>query len=78
MENEPVTLGELAREWGIDRTNVRKYAKKHGFTHFVTVRRDATHQAAQALLAHDAERLREIRRNEGYPLTKPEIHLESR
>lgn len=78
MENEPVTLGELAREWGIDRTTVRKYAKKHGFTHFVPVRRDPTHQASQALLVHDAERLREIRRNEGYPFPKPEIHLESR
>ena len=79
VENEePVALGELAREWGIDKSNVRKYAKKHGFTRFVTVRRDATHQATQALEATDAERLREIRRNEGYPLPKPEIHPESR
>jgi hypothetical protein len=78
MENEPVALGELAREWGIDRGSARRYARKRGFTHFVIVRRDATHQAAHALLAEDAEQLREIRRSEGFSFPKPEIHSESR
>lgn len=55
MAGEYVPLTVLAQEWGIDKSNVRKYIKQHGFD-FVKVRGDdRSHQLVLALSASDAE-----------------------
>lgn len=66
MAEEYVLLSTLAQEWGIDKSNARKYVLKHGFD-FVRVRGDdPSHQAVLSLSASDAELIREIRSQEGY------------
>ena len=66
MSEEYVLLSTLAQEWGIDRSNVRKYVKRHGYD-FMRVRGDdRTHQAVLALKVEDAELVREARQREGY------------
>src|SRR6266702_1959866 len=61
-----VLLSELADEWGIDKSNARKYVWKCGFS-FVRVRGDErTHQLVLALTVADAEIVREMRLSEGY------------
>lgn len=66
MSQEYVLLSVLASEWGIDKSNARKYVLRHGYD-FMRVRgEDRTHQAVLALKAEDAELLREIRLQEGF------------
>src|SRR6266568_5017714 len=66
MSQEYVLLSKLAQEWGIDKTNARKYVKAHGFD-FIRVRSDdRTHQLVLGLPMGDAELVREARNREGY------------
>ncbi len=66
MAEEYVLLSTLASEWGIDKSNVRKYVKRHGYD-FMRVRGDdRTHQAVLALKTEDAELIREARLHEGH------------
>ncbi len=61
-----VLLKELATEWGVDRTTVKRYARRHGIA-FVWVRdADTGNQQVQALTVEDAEAMREARTVEGY------------
>ncbi|GAC1660908.1 MAG: hypothetical protein PVS3B3_31200 [Ktedonobacteraceae bacterium] len=61
-----VLLSTLARAWGIDKSNARKYVIRHGFD-FTRVRGDdRTHQVVLCLKTEEAELVREIRSQEGY------------
>jgi DNA-binding IclR family transcriptional regulator len=61
-----VLLGDLAQEWGLDRSSARRYVLKAGFS-FLKVRTEESRgQLTLALSVEDAENLREIRRDEGY------------
>jgi hypothetical protein len=61
-----VLLKTLAAEWGIDKSNARKYILRQGLE-FVRVRgEERTHQMVLALSASDAEWAREFRAKEGY------------
>lgn len=65
-EETYIPLTTLAQEWGIDKSNARKYVLAHGFD-FVRVRSaDRTHQLVLALSPTDAELVREVRTQEGY------------
>ena len=66
MSEEYVLLSMLAREWGIDKSTVRKYVKRKGYD-FVRVRGDdRTHQVVLGLSVENAELLREARSQDGY------------
>lgn len=64
--SEYVTIQELADDWGMARTNARKYVLKQGFT-FASIRTpDTRGQATLALSSEDAEAVREVRRRQGF------------
>ena len=63
-----VLLSELADEFGLDRSNARKYVLKNGFS-FVQVRQKTGlggRQKVLALSVEDAVRVRELRDAEGF------------
>jgi hypothetical protein len=61
-----ILLGELAVELGMDKSALRKWALKNGFT-FLTVRGAKTQgQVALALTPEDADVLRGLRASQGY------------
>jgi hypothetical protein len=66
------TLKELATELGLDRSNMRKYVLKHGFTP-VTIRtneyQDGRNQAVLALTLEDTEAVRALRATQGFGVT---------
>ena len=63
---EYVTLKQLATEIGLDRSNLRKYALKHGFT-FLRVRTpDSGNQSCLALTPEDADALKNLRESQGF------------
>ncbi len=69
-----ILLSELAQEWGLDKSNARKYVLKQGFD-FVRVRgNDPSHQLVLALTQSDAEMVREQRTREGYNGKEPVIN----
>lgn len=66
MPEKYILLSALAHEWGIDKSNARKYVIAHGFD-FIRVRGDdRTHQLVLGLSVEDAELVREARLREGY------------
>lgn len=63
---EYVSISELSREIGLDRSHTRRYALHHGFT-FTKIRTlDSKNQLTLALTKEDAETLYELRRNQGF------------
>lgn len=66
-----VILADLARELGLDRSNMRKYAIKHGFS-FLQVRTPKSRgQSVLALTEQDAEAVRELRSKQGFLSGQP-------
>jgi len=63
---EYVTLRELADEFGLDRSNARKYVLKLGFTPVRVRTQDSNNQLTLAFTIEDAEAIREIRGSQGY------------
>ena len=63
-----ILLSTLANEFGLDRSNTRKYVLKHGFSPS-RVRDMASRQMNLALTSDEAEQLREMRAKEGYAKT---------
>ncbi len=63
---EYVTLAELAQEWGLDRSNTRKYVLKEGFVPFRVRTEAARNQPTLALSPEDAEAIRDRRRQQGF------------
>lgn len=70
-----ITLKELAHELGLDRSNMRKYILKHGFTPS-TIRTneysDGRNQAVLALSLEDAEAVRALRSKQGFGVSSCE------
>ena len=66
MEPEFVSLKELAEEFGIDRTNLRKYVRRHGVKPHERRTRDSGHQLTLAVTIPEAETIRAHRRGEGF------------
>jgi hypothetical protein len=63
---QAVTLRELAVELKMHPTNLRKYALARGFD-FLRVRTEASrHQLTLALSPSEADRLRQLRKAEGF------------
>lgn len=63
---EYVTVKELAKEWGMDKSNARRYLMGAGFS-FVHVRTPETRgQKTLALTLVDAEQARQARERDGY------------
>jgi len=70
MNENFVTLKDLAQELGLDRSNLRKYVLSHGFE-FAQVRTpESRGQMTLALTTEDAETIREMRAREGFVLGK--------
>lgn len=63
MENLTL-LSQIADEFGMDRSNARKYALKKGFN-FIQTRDPLSRQVVNSLTKEDAEIFRSIRLNEG-------------
>lgn len=61
-----VVIGELANRVGMDRSNTRKYALRHGFE-FARIRTlDSRGQLTLALSESDADALVQVRESEGF------------
>jgi len=71
MESENfVILSELAKELGMDKSNLRKYVLSKGLS-FLKVRSGGNgQQVVLALTLEDAELIRESRKKEGFALAK--------
>jgi len=61
-----ITLKELAREFGLDRSNVRKYVLSAGFEPVKIRTPESRGQLTLALTMEDAEAVRELRNKEGF------------
>jgi len=61
-----ISLTELANELGLDRSNMRKYVLKHGFSPVRIRTADSRSQLTLALIPDDAESVRALRQNEGF------------
>ena len=67
-----VTIVELAKRMGIDRSGVRRYALARGFT-FVKIRTQASrHQLTLALSERDATHLLKRRVADGFQVSCPD------
>ena len=64
-----VTLKELAKELGMDRSHMRKYVLANGFTPVSIRTEDSAHQATLALTPEDAESVRSMRVRNGFSAT---------
>lgn len=70
-ENKYVTLTQLASELGLDRSNMRKYVLKHGFSP-VRIRTPRSRgQLTLALTLDEAETIRELRQSQGFVKSQP-------
>lgn len=66
IEQEYVSVKELAKEWGIDSSNARKYIMAQGFS-FLKRRLPESHgQLCNVLTKEDAEMARELREGQGF------------
>jgi hypothetical protein len=61
-----VTVAELALEFGMDRSNCRKWLLKKGFEPVRIRTKDSGHQLCLALTPEDAEHARALRLADGY------------
>ncbi len=64
-----VTLKELAQEFNLDRSNMRKFVLAHDLTPFKVRTPESRGQLTLALSTEDAEVIREIRKQEGFSLS---------
>lgn len=64
-----VTVKELAQEFRLDRSNVRKYILAQGFDFIKTRTPESKGQLTLALTLTDAEAIRELRENQGFVTT---------
>jgi hypothetical protein len=71
MEQQYVTLKELAQELGLDRSNMRKYVLAKGLVPVRVRTPDSRQQLTLALLSTEAELVREWRSGEGFVLSTP-------
>ena len=70
-----VTVEQLSKEFGLDRSNTRKYIISQGFS-FVKVRSPVNRQLMIALTQEDAEVVRGMRRDQGYGVSIKAIQTE--
>lgn len=61
-----VSLKQLAEELGLDRSNMRKYVIKHGFTPVAIRLPETRGQLTLALSKEEAELVKEMRRRQGF------------
>lgn len=61
-----VTLAALAAEFGLDRSNTRKYVLKHGFEPITVRTPESRGQLSLALKTEDAEVIRALRQSQGF------------
>ena len=61
-----VTIGNLAAELGIEKSNLRKYVIKNGFKPIPVRPFESRGQAVHALTEEDADAIRDLRHREGY------------
>jgi hypothetical protein len=61
-----VTLGELASEFGMEKTNIRKYALAKGFTFTKLRDKRSNNQIVIALTLEETNELRNTREREGF------------
>jgi hypothetical protein len=66
-----VTLKELAAEFGLDRSNVRKYVLQAGFSPLKVRTSESRGQLTLALSEEDAEAVRELRQRQGFTSHRP-------
>ena len=66
MDEYVVTLADLAQELGLDRSNMRKYAIKHGFTLLSIRTKQSGNQLTLALSREDADAIRALRESQGF------------
>lgn len=64
-QTEYTTVKALAEEFGLDKSNMRKWLKNQNFT-FIQVRDPISCQLMIALTREDAELAKEMRRSQGY------------
>lgn len=69
-----VTLRTLAEEFGIDRSNLRKYVLAHGFQPLKVRTPESRNQATLALSSMDADELRGIRSRKGFLTPGTPVH----
>jgi len=70
--SEIVTLQQLAEEFRIDRSTVRKFVRGHGFEPVLVRSRAWGNQCALGFTEDEANRIREMRRARGFELRSPE------
>ena len=70
-----VTVEQLSKEFGLDRSNTRKYIISQGFS-FVKVRSSINSQLMIALTPEDADAVRELRKNQGYGILNKIVQTE--
>lgn len=70
MENKIITMQSLAKVFGVDRSAISRFVKKHDLRDLlITVRSANTgFRQTKALREKDAVYLCELRRNEGFPV----------
>ena len=66
-----ITLKILAKELGLDRSNMRKYVLAKGFSPVKVRTPESRGQLTLALTKEDAELVKETRENEGFNFTSP-------
>lgn len=66
MGRTSVTVKELAEEFGMDRSNLHRFIKKHQIPTYMSRSMDTSGQAASTLTADDAEKLRTMLHELGF------------
>lgn len=66
MRQDIVLLSDIATEFGIDKSNARKYVLKEGFEFIKTRTEETRGQETLALTEEDANAIRTIREEQGY------------
>jgi hypothetical protein len=61
-----VTVAQLATELGLDRSSMRKYVHKQGFSPSKIRTKESRGQLTLALSENDAETIRELRQSQGF------------
>ena len=77
MKSKYVSLKELAIRLGMDRSHARRFLKKIGIPTHKRRMPDSNNQACLTVTEEQAERITEIRKNEGYLGTYKSVQMES-
>ena len=64
-----MTLGEMAKYFGIDKSNVRKYLKKKGFNFTVVRQKERGNQKELALSTGDYKKAADLRMKDGFTMS---------